>query len=470
MSGYKKHWIESFTGQVILDAMPEVAYVFNKDLEMLMWNKNTEKVLGYTADELYRKKVIEFVEEDRYKENEEAFEDLFSTHEQQVITQNLLTKTGEKIPMLDAANYATIDGEEYLIGLAIDISQLKKTEEELKNAIVELHKLKEKLQEENLYLREQYRGGYDDEEIIGVCKLTKKTKEQIEQVAPTNTTVLITGETGTQKKLYARQIHNKSHRKEYPLVMADCSKSSETMIESKLFGHEKGAINTAIQKRIGKVEMAHKGTLLLYEIGELSMVMQSKLYRVLNEGTFERIGSGKTKKVDLRIIVSTRYNLEELVRKGLFREDLYYKLNKYPIHISPLCDRLVDIPIFANHFLDIYNNKLGKNIERISKKTIKELQQYSWPGNIGELENVIERAVIISNGTLLKMEPLKESRKKLNQSDLIPLAEYERNYIIRVLEKTKWRVEGGKGAALILDMNPETLRSRMRKLEIKRPK
>ena len=469
MSGFKKHWIDSFTGQTILDAMPEVAYVFNKEQELLMWNKNTEMVLGYTADELYRKKASEFVEERDIDKNVAAFEALFSTHGEQIIYQNLVTKSGAKIPILDTANYATIDGEEYLIGLAIDITQLRKTEGELQNAIVELHKLKEELKEENVYLKEENKGHYDYDTIIGECELTQKAKEKIELVAPTNTTVLLSGEIGTRKELFARVLHNKSLRSDLPFILVDCSKSSEAVIENKLFGHEKGAINTAVQKRIGKVELANKGTLYLYEVGELSMDVQSKIFRLLKEGTFERIGSAKTKKVDIRVIASTRHNLVDLIKNGLFREDLYYQLNPYPIHVSALRNRSIDIPMLASYFLEFYNNKMGKSIDRISQKTIKEFHRYSWPGNVRELENVIERAVIISNGALLRVEPLHDPRQQPQAPGLVSLAEYERNYIIHVLEKTMWRVEGTKGAAVILDMNPETLRSRMRKLEISRP-
>jgi len=469
MSKLKKHWAESFTGQTILDAMPEVAYVFNKDLEMLMWNKNLEKVLGYTADELYRKKVADFVEEDRLKENEDAFEKIFSTHEKQVITQNLLTKTGEKIPILDAANYATIDGEEYLIGLAIDITQLKKTEKKLQKTVFELNKLKKQLEEENLYLKEEYKGHHDYDEIIGVCELTKQSVAKVEAVAPLESTVLLTGEVGTQKELYARMIHHKSNCSQQPFIMADCSNASEVRVESKLFGYEKGAFNTAIQKGIGKIELANKGTIYLYEVGELSLMVQAKLYRALNEGIFERIGSSVLRKAKVRVIASTHHNLEELVQKGLFREDLYYLLNVYPIPLAPLRKKMLDIPFLAKHFLKTYNQKLGKNIERITTKTIKQLQDYSWPGNVRELENVIERGVILSDGKLLKIEPFPESSNKLVNSGFLPLAEYEKNYIIKVLENTSWRVEGHKGAAKILDMHPETLRSRMRKLDIKRP-
>ena len=251
--------------------------------------------------------------------------------------------------------------------------------------------------------------------------------------------------------------------------MANCSSSSNVLTESELFGHEKDAFEGAIKKRIGKIELAHKGTLYLYEIGELSMYLQSKLLQVVRNGSYERLGSYDVQKVDLRLIASTKHNLEELIEKGLFRADLYYSISVYPINIAPLRERIGDISLIAENFIKQFNLKFSKNIEIISKKTMLELQRYSWPGNVRELENIIERAVIVSSGKLLKVEPLLEKKENKNNDNLLPLAEYERLYIIKVLNKTLWRVDGPLGAAIILGMHPETLRSRMRKLNILRP-
>jgi len=215
--------------------------------------------------------------------------------------------------------------------------------------------------------------------------------------------------------------------------------------------------------------MANGGTLFLYEIGELTLELQAKLYQVLIEGTFERIGSSKLHHVDIRIIASSKHNLKELIKKGLFREDLFYSLNKYPIDIPSLRNRINDIPQLAEHYLHMFNQKLGKNIKRISKKSLGEMKRYSWPGNLQELENIIERAVIISNGSLLSLEPFGEKSDDDENANLLSLSEFEKKYIIKILEKTYWRVEGPKGAAKILEIHPETLRSRMRKLDIKRP-
>ena len=469
MKDQRKQLIKSLTGQAILDAMPEVAYVFNKDNQLVMWNKNCEVALEYTAEELYLKDIYEFVEENTIDENSNAISNVFTNQTEQIIEQNLVTKSGKKIPILDTANYAVVGGEEYLIGLSIDVSKLKETQNQLQDVIKELQELKEQLQAENIYLREEYKGHYSYDNIIGESEILMHAISRIEKVAPNNTTVLLYGETGTDKELFARFVHNKSKRKDKSLIMANCSSSSALITESELLGHEKGAFEGALEKRIGKIELAHQGTLYLYEIGELSLDLQSKLLSVVKEGKFERLGSSKTRSVDIRIIASTKHNIEELIRKQLFREDLYYSINMYPITIAPLRDRIGDIPLLAEIFVQRFNRKLSKNIERISKKTMLEMQRYSWPGNVRELENVIERAVIVSTGSLLKVEPFLENKEEDHNDGLLSLSEYEKRYILRVLQKTFWRIEGSKGAAQILDMHPETLRSRMRKHQLKRP-
>ncbi len=469
MSIHKDKLLKSLTAKDILDAMPEVAYVFNEARELILWNKNCEKVLGYTADELYLKNVMEFVEESTIDLNSEAFENIFTNQTEQIIEQNLITKSGKKIPILDTANYSLIGGEEYLIGLSIDITKLKEVETKFQEVVEELQKLKLQLQAENVYLREEYQGHYDYDNIIGKSESLLYSINQVEKVAPADSAVILNGETGTDKELFARIIHNKSKRKNQSFIMANCSSSSNVLTESELFGHEKGSFEGALKKRIGKIELAHQGTLYLYEISELSMFLQSKLLQVVRDGSYERLGSSVIRKVDIRIISSTKHNIEELINKGLFRADLFYSINVYPIKIAPLRERIGDIPLLAENFVQQFNRKFDKNIDRISKKTMIELQRYSWPGNIRELENIIERAVIVSSGTLLKVETLLENKENNNDDSLLPLAEYEKRYILKVLNKTLWRIEGPKGAAIILDMHPETLRSRMRKLNIKRP-
>lgn len=457
-----------FKGTTILQGMPELAYVFNNKGEMLMWNGNIETVLGYTSEELYLKPIIEFIADEDKERTIEAMQRIFAEKNEQTIEYNILTKTGEKMPYLGSGSYSILNGEEFFIGMAVCISKLKKTESKLKDQIAETNRLKEMFQAENIYLKEENKIRHDFEHIIGESEALMHSLYRIEQVAPTDSTVLLEGETGTGKELFAAAIHSKSKRKHKPYIKVNCASLPATLIESELFGHEKGAFTGAIKKHIGRFELADGGSLFLDEISEIPIELQSKLLRVLQEGEFERIGSSKTTKVDVRIIAATNRNLESLIRKKLFRKDLYYRLNVYPITIAPLRDRSIDIPLLAEHFVNLFNKKFGENIKRISKKTIKHLQSYSWPGNIRELENIIERAVIISKGTSLTVEPILQPEFEEKHA-LLPLAEYERQYIIKVLEKTYWRVEGLEGAARILDMHPETLRSRMRKLEIKRP-
>ena len=464
----KKPLKELLSGETILKSMPEFAYVFNKNNELVLWNKNLETVLGYTEEELFGKNLFDFMEESVRDLNAAAIEKIFNEKTGDTLEQNIITKSGRKIPVVDTASYAIIDGKEYLIGMAIDISRLKEAETRLKQAIAELKHLKDQLESENVYLRKEIENRYGFEKIIGQSEPLMHTLYRIEQVAPTDTTVLLEGETGTGKELFAAAIHKLSKRRDKPFIKVNCASLPATLIESELFGHEKGAFTGAIQKQIGRFELANGGTLFLDEISEIPVELQSKLLRVLQEGEFERIGNPKAVKVDVRIIAATNLNLEEQIRKKHFRKDLYYRLNVYPVTIAPLRDRKDDIPLLTEYFVKRFNFKLGKKIKRIPKKTIKQLQVYSWPGNVRELENIIERAVIISTGSTLSVEPLLKPGFEENEQ-LLPLAEYERRYIIKVLEKTLWRVEGPEGAARILNMHPETLRSRMRKLEIRRP-
>ncbi len=459
--------IESFTGRTILQGMPELAYVFNKEGRMLMWNKNIETVLGYSKEELYHKFISDFIDETDRVKTMEAMYRIFQEKTEQTVEYNLLTKSGKKLPYIGSGSLAIVDNQEYFVGIAINLSKLKTTEKVLKNVIAELENLKDRLQSENIYLREEIKSQHDFDDIIGESESLMHSLFRVEQVAATDSTVLLEGETGTGKELFAAAIHNKSKRKDKPFIKVNCASLPETLIESELFGHEKGAFTGAIQRQTGRFELANGGTLFLDEVSEIPVELQSKLLRALQEGELERIGSSRTIKVDVRIIAATNRNLEKQIRKNLFRKDLYYRLNVFPITIAPLRDRIQDIPLLADHFVKRFNRSLGKKITRISKKTMKQLQAYSWPGNIRELENIIERAVITSRSTSLTIEPL--LIPEFEEDDkFLPLDEFERRYIIKVLERTCWRVEGPAGAARILDMNQDTLRSRMRKLNIKR--
>ena len=305
-------------------------------------------------------------------------------------------------------------------------------------------------------------------EIIGVSEAIKYILFKIKQVAPTDVSVLIEGETGTGKELIARAIHKASLRKDKPFVKVNCASIPENLIESELFGHEKGSFTGAIEKRLGRFEIANGGTIFLDEIGELPMHLQPKLLHVLQQGEFERIGSSKTIKTDVRVIAATNKILTEEIKKGNFRNDLYYRLNVFPITVSPLRERKEDIRPLVEHYVKLYSKKLNKRIEAISKSSLKQLTEYLWPGNVRELENVIERALINSNSKTLKVESLQKSESKSSKN--LTLEEYERNYIIESLEKTGWKISGSNSTAELLNINPQTLRSRMLKLKIKRNK
>jgi PAS domain S-box-containing protein len=446
--------------------MPELAYVFNNKGQMLMWNKNVEQILGYTEDQLYLKTLADFIAPEDLEKTMLAMETIFRDCNEQTVEYSLKTKSGKHLPYIGSGSYSLVDGEEFFIGMAISTFKLKETDNLLKEQIIKTNELKNQIQAENIYLREEYFVEHDSDNIIGESDLLIHSLYRIEQVAPTNTSVLLIGETGTDKDRFANVLHKKSKRHNNPFIKVNCSSSQ---IESELYGHEKGAFEGALNKRIGRLELANSGSIYLEEIGELPKKFQQKLLRVIQDSVFERIGSSKLIKTDVRFIASTKHNIESLIEKGLFLEELYYRINIYPITIAPLRNRIIDIPLIAEHFVKKFNTKLGKNIKRITLKTMKELQRYSWPGNVHELENVIERAVIISQGSLLTIEPFISHHPKEKTTSLLPLAEYERQYIIRVLEKTYWRVDGINGAAKILEMHPETLRSRMRKLGIKRP-
>ena len=292
---------------------------------------------------------------------------------------------------------------------------------------------------------------------------------KISQVAPLDSTVLITGETGTGKELVARAIHGASLRKDRPLIRVNCAALSPTLIESELFGHEKGAFTGAEARKLGRLELANGGTLFLDEIGEFPVDLQSKLLRVLQDGEFERVGGSKTIKVDARIIAATNRDLKQDVDKGRFREDLWYRLNVFPITTPPLRDRRDDIPVLTDHFVRRFARTLGKPITAISPDTLTKLCQYSWPGNIRELANVIERAVINSRGSVLRLSEDFSPEMETITASIKTLEENERDHIIQVLEDLRWRVEGDNGAARVLGINPSTLRTRMGKLGIQRP-
>lgn len=385
----------------------------------------------------------------------------------------LLYKKLEKnnITLEDIVQKRTVELTKTNLQLGLEIEERKKAEASLIDTYTQIKQLKDKLQAENTYLQKEVARQFNFDEIIGSSKLLSQVFQKVEQVAPMHATVLLLGETGTGKGVVARAIHSRSSRKKRPLITVDCTTLPVALIESELFGRERGAFTGSDSKQIGRFELADGGTLFLDEIGEMPLEMQAKLLRVIQDGEFERLGSPRTIKVDVRIIAATNRNLIEEVRNGKFREDLYYRLNVFPITLPPLRQRKEDISLLVNHFLIKFNKKIGKQIDIITQDALNTLQQHQWPGNVRELESAIERAVILSEGKSLQILDRFESFDKLatiEEPSMKALVELEYEHIVKVLQQTGWRIEGNKGAALILGLNPSTLRARMRKQGITR--
>jgi PAS domain S-box-containing protein len=347
--------------------------------------------------------------------------------------------------------------------------QVEERTGELRKALSEVKTMKDQLEAENIYFRDEIKTRHRFEHIIGQSDGLKYVLYRAEQVAPTNTTVLILGETGTGKELIAAAIHNLSPRKKRPLIIVNCAALPANLVESELFGREKGAFTGADVRRVGRFEVANGSTICLDEIGELPLEIQAKLLRVIQHNEFERLGSSHTIKVDVRIVATTNRDLEDEVRKGRFRQDLYFRLNVFPITVPPLRQRKVDIPPMVQAFVERYARKFRKQITSIPKETLKVLQDYPWPGNVRELESVIERAVILCSGPGLHLADKLECSPLSVSSTMRTLEAAERNQILKILSETRWRIEGKNGAAAILGIHPSTLRARMHKLGVVRP-
>ncbi|OQX12351.1 MAG: Fis family transcriptional regulator [Desulfobulbaceae bacterium A2] len=405
------------------------------------------------------------------------------------------TKIGRKILQINARRIYTKSNKTQLILLAIeDVTEREdyknkledlvlqrtselisareeanKGKEKAEIALSEIQLLKNQLEAERAYLQEEIKLEFNHEKIIGQSDVLKSVLYQVEQIAASDTTVLVLGETGTGKELVARAIHGLSLRKDRALVKVNCAALPSNLIESELFGHEKGAFTGSQARHLGRFEVANGATLFLDEIGELPLELQSKLLRVLQDGEFERLGCSRTVKVDVRIIAATNRNLSEEVCQGRFREDLWYRLNIFPITMPPLRERIEDIPLLVEFYIKKIAMRMGKKIEIIPENVMKALQGYHWPGNVRELENVLERAMINSSGPKLRLaDELKPPSKDINLNPKT-LAAVEKDHILRVLELTQWKVGGKNSAAEILGLDRSTLRARMRKLDINKP-
>jgi transcriptional regulator with GAF, ATPase, and Fis domain len=341
-------------------------------------------------------------------------------------------------------------------------AQLRRTCEALQ---AQVKNLKTRLLEESEYLRSELSStSHSHAQIIGRSGCIKRVLHQVEQVAAADCAVLINGETGTGKELVAQEIHNLSPRKNRQMVLVNCAALPSALVENELFGRERGAYTGALTSQVGRFQAADNSTIFLDEVAELSLEVQAKLLRVLQQGEFQRLGSPHTHKVNVRLIAATNRDLAEDVRKGKFREDLYYRLKVFPILIPPLRERIEDIPIMVFAFMEELSMRMGKKITKVSRKAMEALQKHPWPGNIRELRNVIEHSIILSSGDTLKLTFLGDSPTREPQP--VTLAEAEREHILKTLELTNWRIKGKHGAAERLDMEPSTLYSRMQKLGI----
>ena len=371
---------------------------------------------------------------------------------------------GEEFPVEATLSPLEIEGRRFFTVILRDVTERWQTEETLKH-----------LQLEKVYLQEEAKIRQSPDHIVGDSPAMREVLVYAEQVAGTDSTVLLTGETGTGKSVIARTIHDLSARLDKMFVPVNCAALPGELVESELFGHEKGAFTGATCQRKGRFELADGGTLFLDEVGELTAGAQAKLLRVLQDQEFERVGGNQTLKVNVRLVAATNRDLAKMVKEGTFRADLYYRLNVFPIRMPALSERPTDIPLLARFFLDKFARKMGKSVRDLSPKACERLLRYPWPGNIRELHNVIERATILARGPLLEIDDALELRLEDQETSIVPdqlisFEDMERSYILKVLERTRWVIEGEQGAAAILDLNPSTLRSRMQKLNIRKAK
>ncbi|MEE9412821.1 MAG: sigma-54-dependent Fis family transcriptional regulator [Methylococcales bacterium] len=369
-----------------------------------------------------------------------------------------LRSNGQVFPIEATLSSTTVDGKTMHTMILRDIEARQKMEEQTR-----------KLQDINRYLQQETQTAPDMQGLVGSSQGLKSVMTVVQQVATTDATVLVVGETGTGKEVVVQAIHQLSQRKDQTLIKLNCAAIPENLIESELFGHEKGAFTGALARKIGRFELANGGTLFLDEIGEMELNLQTKLLRILQEGEFERVGGTQSVKVDVRIVTATHRNLAQCVKEGTFREDLFYRLNVFPIQVPPLRERKEDIEVLAKHFLKTYANKFNKTVDTIPVKAMASLHNYHWPGNVRELQHLIERAVILSSGSKLAFGDWFQPAGENQGEDLIlTMEEIEYRHITKVLEATHWRISGTNGAAELLGLNASTLRSRINKLGIKR--
>jgi PAS domain S-box-containing protein len=435
-------------------------------------NSTAEKMFGYTLSEAIGRKGTEWIApEDR----EMVMNNMLSGYEGPY-EATALRRDGSIFPAELQARMMHYKGRAVRATALSDITERKRANLELKQAYDEIRKLKDRLEAENLTLREEVKISFKDNELIGESHVFRTVLQQVGHVAPTDSTVLILGETGTGKGLIARKIHQLSGRKDRLMVNVNCAALPATLIESEFFGHEKGAFTGATDRKIGRFEAADGGTIFLDEIGDLPIELQAKLLRILHDHEFERLGSSTTRTVDTRIIAATNRDLDALIEQGAFRVDLYYRLGVFPIRIPPLRERRDDIPLLVWFFITMLQSRLGKTFESVPSRVMDALKSYDWPGNVRELQNIIERAMILSPDARLELgadfpwgQSAARASTRARGQKSENLEEVQRAHIVSVLEECGWKVRGKGGAAERLGLKRTTLQSRMKKLGIQRP-
>ncbi len=464
---------------------PEGRFQFNtpsgiRDPQMREW------VLGKTHHDYCRKRNYPMAIADK---RQKVIEDCVTGKEAITFEEVWTDKQGVRrnyvrtfSPILDADGYVT-----HVLAYGQEITELKKTEDELRVALAEIEVLKDRLQAENVYLQEELEAHHDFTEIVGRSTAIENLLAAVETVAPTGANVVITGETGTGKELVARAVHALSARKDKSMIKVNCASIPRELFESEFFGHVRGAFTGAVRDRIGRFQLADGGTLFLDEVAEIPLEMQSKLLRVIQEGEYERVGEEKTRTVDVRIIAATNRDLKQEVEAGRFRQDLYYRLNVFPVEVAPLRHRTEDIPLLATHYLQQAARKLNLPVPHLTTAEMRQLQAYDWPGNVRELQNVLERGLITQRGRRGRGQGLPRFdlpgagkprhtsyRRDLAEDDnVIPDAELrrrERDNLVAALRRSNWRIYGPGGAADLLGVKPTTLSSRVKKMGLERPR
>ena len=481
----------------IFEYAPFGAAMADIDGKIVLANRALCRMLGYEKDELENKHFTEVTHPDDRDIDLKLFAKLTANDiDHYEIEKRYIGKAGEVFwgslavtMVVDALSSGSM-----IIGMVEDISKRKEIEAELKRnrdnleAIVaertsKIELLKDRLQAENILLKKELADSHHYGTIIGKSHSIKSVISQIELVSPTKSSVLIQGDSGTGKELVAREIHKHSPRKDHPFIKVNCAAIPKELYESEFFGHVKGAYTGAVKDRIGRFEAANGGTIFLDEVGEIPLSLQSKLLRVLQEGEYERLGEERTRKVNVRVIAATNKNLKDEVANKRFRDDLFYRLNVFPIHIAPLKDRIEDIPLLASHFIDKLSREMNLPQPDLTKANIMDLQAYSWPGNVRELENAIERAMILSRSKRLNFSTLLETDQvpiaAVQGSTVRPtpdgilsageLRVLEKENMLRALRHCKWKIYGEDGAAVLLGIKPTTLIERMKRMKIRKP-